>query len=143
MFKDLLPLLETATVTLIVAQTDAATQSLRVTVIPKPTDEKADKALYRAFNVEATASELEDPEKGFALLLQAERESRQGLAAAITDLKAADAEVAQTKKDEAARKRKEVKTSTKAATDTKVETQEQKEPAMQSLFGDDDEDANS
>jgi PRTRC genetic system protein E len=143
MFKELLPLLETATITLIVAQTDATKQCLRVTVIPKPNDEKADKELYRAFSVEATASELEDPEKGFASLLAAERESRRGLAVAITDLKAADAEVAQTKKDEAARKRKEVKTSTKAAADTKAETQEQKEPAMQSLFGDDNEDTNS
>jgi PRTRC genetic system protein E len=142
MFRALLPLLEIATVTLIVTQTTKESQNLRITVIPKAKDDKADKELFRAFHVEATLNELEDPEKGFATLLKAERESRRGLEVAITDLKTADAEVAQTKKDEAARKRKEVKTLAKAATDTKVETQEQKEPAMQSLFGDDNEDTN-
>ncbi len=142
MFKALLPLLETATVTLIVAQTDKDSRYLRVTVIPQPIDDKADKEPYRPFNIEATVNELDNPENGFAKFLGAERESRKGLEAAISDLKEADATLTQSKNDEANRKRSQTKQLSKAATDTKSETQEQKAsaPAMQSLFGGDDED---
>jgi PRTRC genetic system protein E len=142
MFKALLPLLETATVTLIVTQTDKDSRCLRITVIPKPNDDKADKELYRAFHVEATVNELDHPEGGFAKLLGAERESRKGLEIAISDLKQADADLAQSKKIEADRKRSQAKQVPKATTEAKTETQ-QKAPAMQSLFGGDDEDTNS
>lgn len=141
MFNALLPLLEVATVTLIVTQTDKDSQSLRITVIPKAHDDKADKELFRPFNVEATADELDHPEHGFAKLLGAERESRTGLEAAITNLKEADATLAKTKNDEAARKRNQAKQPAKPTPETKAETQEQKAPAMQSLFGGNDENA--
>jgi PRTRC genetic system protein E len=138
MFKALLPLLETATVTLIVSQVAASPPQLRVTIIPKPKDVKADKALCRPFNVEATLEELEHPESGFAKLLQAERASRQGVEVAIADLKDADTEVVKTKNEEAKRKRSEAKTTSKPAPEKK----EEEAPPMPSLFGGHDENTN-
>jgi PRTRC genetic system protein E len=140
MFSELLPLLKTATVTLIVSQVAESPPCLRVTVIPKPKDEKVDKTLFRAFNVEATVDELEHPENGFAKLLQAERVSRQGVEVAITDLKAANEAAAEAKKEEAKRKRSEAKPANKV--EEKKEDKEEA-PPMPSLFGGEDENPNS
>jgi PRTRC genetic system protein E len=139
MFSALLPLLETATVTLIVTRLGESPPTLRITVIPKPNDAKADKTLFRPFNVEATLDELEHPEEGFAKLLKAERQSRHGVEAAITDLKEADTAAAEAKKEEAKRKRNETKATSKPAAEKK---EEEETPPMPSLFGGSDEDTN-
>lgn len=139
MFRALLPLLETATVTLIVTRVKERPPQLRVTVVPKPKDEKADKSLYRPFHVEATLEELEHPDDGFAKLLTAERESRSGVEAAITELKEADAAAAKAKQEEAKRKNAQAKPTSKSAAEAKKEEKEDEPPPMPSLFGGNDE----